>query len=251
MQASRFPLALLGILVFLLASGWLESATFNVTHTGDSGAGSLRQAILDANALTGPDVIEFKLTGTAPNVIRPLSPLPLVTDTVIIAGSSQNGFVAPGEESAGTFPIEISGSQIPDKYGLSLLAGDSTVEGLFIYGFREGAGIILAGMGNNSIYSNRIGTTASGQENLVGIRIKRPSGDNTVGGPEAAFRNSIVGNRAIGIEVGDSDRNRIEGNLIQANGTIGISIVQSDENEIVNNEILDSGIVGLYLDWSI
>ena len=37
----------------------LSAATFTVTNTGDSGAGSLRQAILDANAHAGADVVRF------------------------------------------------------------------------------------------------------------------------------------------------------------------------------------------------
>ena len=34
-------------------------ATFTVTNTADSGAGSLRQAVLDANAAAGADTIVF------------------------------------------------------------------------------------------------------------------------------------------------------------------------------------------------
>src|SRR5437868_2137718 len=37
----------------------LVLSTFNVMNTNDSGAGSLRQAILDANANVGPDTIAF------------------------------------------------------------------------------------------------------------------------------------------------------------------------------------------------
>ncbi len=42
------------------------AATFTVTSLNDSGPGSLRQAVLDANATFGPDTIEFQagLTGT-------------------------------------------------------------------------------------------------------------------------------------------------------------------------------------------
>ncbi len=34
-------------------------ATFTVTTTADAGAGSLRQAIIDSNALAGADIINF------------------------------------------------------------------------------------------------------------------------------------------------------------------------------------------------
>lgn len=43
-------------------------ATFTVTNLFDSGAGSLRQAILDANAVIAPDVINFDLSGGTINL---------------------------------------------------------------------------------------------------------------------------------------------------------------------------------------
>lgn len=65
--------ALLLGLMLVLASGIDGSATassnpptpqtFVVTNTSDSGSGSLRQAILDANANAGADTIEFDLSG--------------------------------------------------------------------------------------------------------------------------------------------------------------------------------------------
>jgi len=42
----------------------LRAATFTVTNTNNSGAGSLRQAVLDANAAAGADVIQFNEAGT-------------------------------------------------------------------------------------------------------------------------------------------------------------------------------------------
>ena len=75
----------------------LLPATFLVTNTGDSGADSLRQAILDANANPGQDVIAFNLPGSGSQVIRPLTPLPTITTAVLIDGYSQLG------SSANTF----------------------------------------------------------------------------------------------------------------------------------------------------
>ena len=41
-----------------------RAASFVVTNLNDSGPGSLRQAILDANAATGQDTITFSTSGT-------------------------------------------------------------------------------------------------------------------------------------------------------------------------------------------
>ena len=55
-------------------------ATFTVTNTNDSGAGSLRQAILDANAQAGTDTISFNIPGGGVHTIAPATPLPTITD---------------------------------------------------------------------------------------------------------------------------------------------------------------------------
>src|ERR1051325_6992741 len=47
-----------------------HSAVFTVTTTEDSGAGSLRQAIADANANAGPDIIEFNIEPAGEKTIR-------------------------------------------------------------------------------------------------------------------------------------------------------------------------------------
>ncbi|CAN5203459.1 hypothetical protein BH11ACT4_BH11ACT4_01190 [soil metagenome] len=68
----------------LLAAGPANAATFTVTDPGDSGPGTLRQAILDANALAGPDNITFALAGPSPHIITLATVLPdIVTDLTI------------------------------------------------------------------------------------------------------------------------------------------------------------------------
>ena len=52
---------------------------------------SLREAILNANFLTGTDNIHFNIPGTGPHTIQPASPLPEITDPVVIDGYTQPG----------------------------------------------------------------------------------------------------------------------------------------------------------------
>src|SRR6266571_1464429 len=59
-------------------------STFLVNNTNDSGAGSLRQAILDANSNPGLDTIAFDVNGGGVQTITPTSALPKITDPVII-----------------------------------------------------------------------------------------------------------------------------------------------------------------------
>src|SRR5438045_5667219 len=76
--------------------------TFPVTNTNDSGAGSLRQAITDANNHSGADVISFSIAGAGVHTITPGTQLPNITSPVTIDGSTEPGF-------AGMPLIEISG----------------------------------------------------------------------------------------------------------------------------------------------
>ena len=66
----------LGLGLALCRSASRRGATFTVTNTNDSGGGSLRQAILDANTAAGADTIDFNIPGTGPFQILPVSILP-------------------------------------------------------------------------------------------------------------------------------------------------------------------------------
>ena len=69
------------------------AATFTVTTTADSGPGSFRQAILDANAAGDLDTIQFSIPGTGPFSIAPTSPLPPLLSPVVIDATTQPGYV--------------------------------------------------------------------------------------------------------------------------------------------------------------
>ncbi|MFP5237143.1 MAG: beta strand repeat-containing protein, partial [Acidobacteriota bacterium] len=77
----------------------LHASTFTVSTIADSGAGSLRQAIIDANTAGGTNTIVFSLAGT----ITLTSELPVIQDD----GLTIDGTTAPGY--AGTPVITIDG----------------------------------------------------------------------------------------------------------------------------------------------
>lgn len=65
-------------------------STFTVMNTNDSGAGSLRQAVLDANAASGADIVEFDAS-LQNSTIALTSGFIQITDALTIRGVDANG----------------------------------------------------------------------------------------------------------------------------------------------------------------
>ncbi len=78
-------------LLFWAAAAPLAAATFTVTNTDDSGPGSLRQAITDAEAAAGADTIAFAIPGAGVHTITPLTLLPIISQPLTIDGYTQPG----------------------------------------------------------------------------------------------------------------------------------------------------------------
>jgi hypothetical protein len=73
-------------------------ATFTVSTTADSGAGSLRQAIINANATPGSTIVfsSSVFTGGAASTITLLSDLPAISASVTIDGATATGVTING-----------------------------------------------------------------------------------------------------------------------------------------------------------
>jgi Concanavalin A-like lectin/glucanases superfamily len=193
-------------------------ASFLVTTTADSGPGSLRQAIIDSdNAPSTSNTIDFAIPGSGVQTILPQSPLPGITQAVLIDGTSQPGY-------AGTPLIELSGSQAGGGDGLEITCSGVIVRGLDINEFTGGAGILLTGATatGNSITANDIGTDPTGSQALpndFGVQVLDGASDNTIGGATAVEGNLIAHNIGPGVDVqGDNSLgNQITGNQIDSN----------------------------------
>ncbi|MFM6190443.1 MAG: DUF4347 domain-containing protein [Planktothrix sp.] len=83
-------------------------ATFSVTNTNDSGAGSLRQAILDANAAAGADTINFTETmaDTTPDTITLTTGQLVISDDLTITGPGANLLTINGNNASRVFAIQ-------------------------------------------------------------------------------------------------------------------------------------------------
>lgn len=219
---------------------------YSVDTNDDSGAGSLRQAILDANAHLGADTIEFNLDSDE-LVIQPLSSLPAITDPVTIDGATQPGFTLQ--------PIvTISGALIPAETfapGLEIDTSNSTIRSLVINGFADGEGILIGGFDSTGVTGNHvegcyIGLSADGSTvipNANGIRIANGAQNNVIGGTTAGQGNTISGNSTYGIllQGEGTSGNLIQGNIIgitedpltDVGNGYGISLAQGASNNTI------------------
>ena len=200
-------------------------ATYTVTNTNNDGAGSLRQAIVSANANAGADTIRFNIpTGGAVATIQPASPLPPITGGTDIDATSQPGYT-PGRPV-----VQLRGPGVGSAMGLYLNnASHSRIRGLIINGW-GGAGIYLAGGTGVVIESNWIGLNATGTAaagNGTGVAAVTASAAR-IGGTTAAQRNVISGNNRSPASAGinlDGNDHVVTGNYIgtNADGTAAVA----------------------------
>ena len=135
---------------------------FTVSNNGDSGGGTLRDAITQANANPGVDQIFINLPIDQLK-ISPLSPLPTLTDpgTTIDATTRQAGYNKLAPKPLVILDGSVAGTGSP---ALTITGGNSTVEGLVIQNWSGSgaAGISISAGGRDVIQGNYIGTSATG-----------------------------------------------------------------------------------------
>ncbi|MBC8077601.1 MAG: hypothetical protein H7Y32_16115, partial [Chloroflexales bacterium] len=229
-----------------------RAATFTVTTSADSGPGSLRQAIEDANASSGPDTISFNIAGTGVQTIAPASALPIISEDVTVDGLTQ-----PGASCAAwppTLAIELDATNA-GGYALRVNAGSLTLRGLMINRYSVD-GVFLngpAGLGSSSgnvFECNFIGTDASGAAALGNGQsaiFANGASNNLIGGPAIGQRNVIAGNNGFEqLRMAGSNGNIIQGNYIgtNVNGTAVLGSSNSRPILITGSNNLIGGTSG-------
>ena len=221
------------LVVFLLSALFSFSAVFTVTNTNDTGPGSLRQAILDANANPGADDIVFNLAG--PFVITPgTGGLPSIDEAVTINGYTQPGS-SMGSMLTRVILIELNGASAgAGANGLTLNADNIVIAGLSIYGFGQSGINVLNGVDGLFIWGNFIGSNATGLVDLGNGNHGINLGDLGPGGSDAV----VVGTNSDGT----NDTN--EGNLLSGNGQDGL-IGWALTNSVISGNFIGSNRLGL------
>lgn len=216
---------------FTVTSAADTLATVNPTTTPLSQQGdlTLRQAIIDANATPGSNIINFAIppqasggTSTPPGpngppqgatltqTIHLLAPLPTLSNTVTIDGTSQAGW------QPGAPVIVLDGSGLSDPQAgylneLAVSANNCLLEGLAF------TNVMGTGHTGLALYSNGNQVYGDTFSNLaVGLALSGGASMNTIGGPSDRQGNSFSANQiAISITGLVTTQNTIKGNVIE------------------------------------
>ncbi|MFA6566680.1 MAG: S8 family serine peptidase [Victivallales bacterium] len=192
---------------------------WKVTSNANSGNGTLRSCINEANAAAGAQTITFQNQ----MAISLSQNLPVITDST--GGTTINNTTG-GE-------VKVDGNN--GVIGcFKITSANNTIRGLTIVNCNNivigACGITVSGASasGNTIAGNYMGTNSAGAAGLgngCAITIQAGANNNTIGGTVAADRNIISGNQYSGIDVvGAGDNNRIIGNYIgtKPNGTTAL-----------------------------
>lgn len=252
-----------------LESAISDIAVITVTSTANSGAGTLRQAIIDSNLTVNAEVIEFDLgpAGGCPYEIVPGTALPPVTSPLTIEGFSQPGS-APNtrfDRYDGAHCVVLRGD-VAQGLRLRPQANQAmTVRGIAFQRFSEAA-IEVDGPGRAVIQGNTFGvvTNALLPAGFAGDAITIVGTDGSlVGGLDAESIN-LIGNAAgAGLRLGGCSTCAARYNLIGVqddghsdlgNG-VGVLVVDGD-GAITHNVIGHSATQGLRIEgaeaaWSV
>jgi len=228
-----------------------QATTFTVTNTNDSGAGSLRQAITDANNNSGPDNVAFNIPDSDPGysilsdawVIQPNTLLPSLTG----GGTTIDGYTQTtnqGDTNIFGPEVQLDGSNLAaTDWIFSVESNANTIKGLAITR-AGGAGIrIRSSSNNNTISGNYIGTDPAGIwafGNGTGIELFAAATFNTISG------NVISGNALNGVKISDpgTDFNDVKNNIIGLDSSGVVPLPNSDHGIFISNGAEHNSIGG-------
>jgi hypothetical protein len=214
-------------IIFSLITKFSIGATFTVINTNESGAGSLRAAVLAclADPSGAPHIIQFQIpisdSGYNPEtgvwIIVFTDELPVLTSGYItIDGTTQTAFA--GNTNPNGPEIMLNGNKRTIEYCFSIQnASNILIKGLIINEFLYGIQIYGENAKHNKVVGCYLGTNHDGTKlmgNVNAIEIISKANNNQVGDIGIHNRNLISGNEYAGIRMSDSEHNLIINNWV-------------------------------------
>ncbi|NBY00394.1 MAG: hypothetical protein EBQ87_00180, partial [Planctomycetes bacterium] len=217
--------------------------SITVTTTADTGPGSLRQAIIDANTTPGDDSIDFNLTGTAPYTITLSSTLPVILDAndPVTGGGTVGTLTITG---LGATNLTISGSDPANPNNANRdfrifdinTGGDLSISGVTISGaqLKSGDGGVFYNSGSLNIYNSVI--TGNSAVNSSGS-----------GGGGAIYNKGSLYFYYVNL---NSNTSNLNGGAVfnSSSGTLNVnnSIISNNSPGLDGGAIFNSGILNVY-----
>lgn len=244
----------------------LSTMSIAVTNADNSGAGSLRAAIVQADGVPAGTAVEIDFnvpTGGASAYLVPFSQLPAITRPLTINGASQPvNFGDASDEN-----VLLDGSGVPGADGLVFTSGasGSVVEGLSVTGF-GGVGLHFEGASNVQVVHDTVGffiypdgASLYIAPNDYGVEFDGGSGEtiandaisgNTIDGLRLiGTSGSLVANDSIGYDA-DSPGGYDSGGSSIGNGGVdhygsGVYVDNGADNTVTNCVISNNGTYGI------
>lgn len=244
------------------------ATVLTVTNINDAGPGSLRQALIDANAASNLNTIRFDIPGACPRTITLASLLPDILHPVRIDGYTQPG-ASRNSAALGwnaNLCIVLNGNnQLAGAFGFNVNTSASpnatvSIEGIAFSGHSFSATQFVAGR-NHRFVGNQVGGTVGSsqlQASGTGVRIGGSVEGVRIGGPDPADRNVIASALGTGISITGSGTTQptlavVENNYIgtQSGGDsrgnqLGV-FISGPDHLVRDNVISNSGSHGIEL----
>jgi hypothetical protein len=265
-----------------------DAETFTVSNLNDSGAGSLREAIANANAADGDDVVAFQ-TGLSGTITLTSGAIPVLYDGLDVQGPGPSQITVSGDDSSQIFRLynfDANGEPVRIS-GLTLTDGDGSFGGA-LYSDTAGAGFAAELTVDNVVVQNSVASSGGGgiwqQRGSLTILNSTVTGNEAQGGSggglysfetygdlptEVSIRNSSFTNNTassdgggIQIEEGSADveiiGSTISGNTGAGSGGGGARVYNTDgdvrisDSTFADNETTgDGGGLGLYDNFAV
>lgn len=251
MKSMLRTLILVGLpLTLFFASPSVEAATYTVTGTGNSGAGTLRQAIIDANANAGADTIvcDAALSGT----ITVSTALPTLVEAVTLDCSDAASMVTLTTSDGSLTGLTVDGTGAYVIQGLTIdaftnsirithasatvtLGGTGAAENLVVSN-ASNAGILVDESTSVLIQNTQV------DGNLTGVDLFGTAASVTIGGTLSSQRNVII-NNTTGIKVSGTTTGaniinnyiglEADGSTAAGNTQVGIRVLQDASSVVI------------------